>query len=213
MTLSPVRRPSFDFPVAPLAPNLIVVAQTAQGDMLDNSCDWDSLLVRANAGDGAAFGRFLRAVTPTLRSVIRAKGHGLPPDQHEDILQEVLLAIHLKRQSWDQSSPVRPWLYAVARHKVVDAFRKRRAEIHLPIEDFEDVLPDNQSGDLLAARDADVMLGQIDSRAASLVRAVSIEGQSAEVAGQRLGLSAGAARVALHRAMKQLAQLAERMQK
>ena len=40
---------------------------------------------------------------------------------------------------------------------------------------------------------------------------VAIDGQTAESAGRGLGLTAGAARVALHRAMKRLTDIAERM--
>ncbi len=180
---------------------------------LDRTEDWETLLARANAGDGAAFGRFLTAVTPTLRAIIRARGAALPPDQHEDILQEVLLAIHLKRQTWRAGTPVRPWLYAVTRYKVVDAFRRRGTALHLPIADFEDILPDDPAPAPLSARDAETMLGQIDARSAALVRAVAIDGQTAESAGRGLGLTAGAARVALHRAMKRLTDIAERMGK
>lgn len=57
------------------------------------------------------------------------------------------------------------------------------------------------------------MLGMIDGRSAALVRAVALDGQSAEEAGQGLGLTAATARVALHRAMKRLEQIAERMRK
>jgi len=174
---------------------------------------WETLLARANDGDGAAFARFLGAVTPTLRAVIRRRGEALPADQHEDILQDVLLAIHLKRQTWRRDAPVRPWLYALARYKVVDAFRKRGASINLPIEDFADVLPEENAATPLSSRDADVMLGLIDARSALLVRAVALDGKSAEEAGETVGLTAAAARVALHRAMRRLSDVAERMMK
>lgn len=174
---------------------------------------WEVLLARANDGDGAAFARFLHAVTPTLRAVIRRRGDGLPPDQHEDILQEVLLAIHLKRQTWRRDAPVRPWLYALARYKVVDAFRRRGASVNLPIEDFADVLPEEDGAAPLSGRDAEVMLKLIDARSATLVRAVALDGKTAEEAGETVGLTAGAARVALHRAMRRLSGLAERMMK
>ncbi len=174
---------------------------------------WEVLLARANDGDGAAFARFLHAVTPTLRAVIRRRGGGLPPDQHEDVLQEVLLAIHLKRQTWRRDVPVRPWLYALARYKVVDAFRRRGARVDLPIEDFADVLPEEEGAAPLSGRDAEVMLGLIDTRSAMLVRAVALDGKTAEEAGETVGLTAGAARVALHRAMRRLSGLAERMMK
>ncbi|MCB6178924.1 hypothetical protein LHP98_12385 [Rhodobacter sp. Har01] len=180
---------------------------------LEEKTDWESLLARANAGDVAAFARFLMRATPTIRAIIRARGASLPPDQHEDVLQEVLLAIHLKRHTWREGSPVRPWLYAVTRYKVVDAFRRRGAAVHLPIEAFSDILEQAASEMPLAGRDADAMLAQIDSRSAALVRAVALEGESAEVVGNRLGLTAGATRVALHRAMKRLSSLAERMKK
>lgn len=174
---------------------------------------WEILLARANDGNGADFARFLTAVTPTLHTIIRRRGEALPPDQHEDVLQEVLLAIHLKRQTWRRGEPVRPWLYALARYKVVDAFRRRGAAVNLPIADFADLLPEEDVSTPLAARDAEVMLAKIDSRSARLVRAVALEGKSAEEAGKALGLSAGAARVALHRAMRRLSDAAERMLK
>jgi len=178
---------------------------------LDQDRIWDDLLTRANQGDGAAFLRFLTEVTPPLRSLIRARGRGLPPDQHEDVLQEVLLAIHLKRGSWDGTAPVRPWLYAVARHKVVDAFRRRGRQVHLPLEDVAEILEADPGPAPLAGRDADRMLGMIDARSAALVRAIRLEGKSTEDAAAGLGVSAGAARIALHRALKRLAELAERM--
>ena len=172
---------------------------------------WEVLLARANDGDEAAFLRFLTEVTPPLRGLIRARGRGLPPDLHEDILQEVLLAIHLKRQSWRRDTPVRPWLYAVARHKVVDAFRRHGCRVELPLEDVADILAAEAGPAPMAARDADRMLGMIDARSAALVRAVRLEDQTTEDAAARLGLSAGAARVVLHRALRRLSELAERM--
>jgi DNA-directed RNA polymerase specialized sigma24 family protein len=77
----------------------------------------------ANRGDATAYRRLLQAVTPVLRGVVRARGAALGPEGCEDVVQEVLLAIHLKRQTWREDAPLRPWLYAIARHKVVDAFR------------------------------------------------------------------------------------------
>lgn len=83
--------------------------------------------------------------------------------------------------------------------------------MHLPIEDVAEILEAEAGPQPLAARDADRMLGLIDARSAALVRAVRLEGQSTEDAAAGLGLSAGAGRVLLHRALKRLTQLAERM--
>lgn len=210
MTTAFALSPSRDCAV--LSASVRVVPAGMEGQLRQDEA-WEVLLARANDGDGAAFARFLQAVTPTLRAVIRRRGDGLPPDQHEDILQEVLLAIHLKRQTWRRDAPVRPWLYAVARYKVVDAFRRRGASMTLPIEDFAEVLPEENVAVPLSERDTEVMLGMIDARSALLVRAVALDGKTAEEAGETVGLTAGAARVALHRAMRRLSGLAERMMK
>ena len=49
------------------------------------------------------------------------------------------------------------------------------------------------------------MLASLSERQRDIVRAISIEGASAAEVGRRLGLTEGAVRVALHRALKSLA--------
>jgi RNA polymerase sigma-70 factor (ECF subfamily) len=173
--------------------------------MTDREQEWSALLRAANAGDARAYARFLHVVTPVLRGIVRARGRALPPDQHEDIVQDVLLALHAKRQTWQSDSPVLPWLYAIARYKTVDAFRRRGTAVHLPIEDFIDIL-ESTATDTLAARDSARLIDRLDSRSAQIVRAVSLDGEDSAAVGDRLGMSEGAVRVALHRAIKRMGQ-------
>ncbi|MCC6007770.1 MAG: sigma-70 family RNA polymerase sigma factor [Rhodobacteraceae bacterium] len=165
----------------------------------------------ANRGDAAAYGRLLREIAPVLRKVVRARGNQLGPEACEDVLQEVLLAIHLKRQTWREDAPLRPWLYAIARHKVVDAFRARGARVDLPLDDFAEMLPAEEGPDPLAGHDMEKVLGRLDPRAAEIVRAFGLRGETATETATRLDMSEGAVRVALHRALKSIARLRERM--
>jgi RNA polymerase sigma-70 factor (ECF subfamily) len=173
--------------------------------------DWEALMRAANRGDEMAYARLLRAITPLLRGVVRARGAGLGPEGCEDVLQEVLLAIHLKRQTWREEAPLRPWLYAVTRHKVIDAFRARGRRVDLPVEDFVEVLPAPDGPDPLAARDMETVIARLDPRAAEIVRAIGVMGETAAETAARLDMTEGAVRVALHRALKALARLRERM--
>ena len=52
-------------------------------------------------------------------------GAGLGVEDSEDIVQDALLAMHLKRDTWDDSQPLEPWLRAIAHHKMVDHLRRR----------------------------------------------------------------------------------------
>ncbi|MBC2835083.1 sigma-70 family RNA polymerase sigma factor [Paragemmobacter straminiformis] len=171
--------------------------------------DWSVLMRSALGGDARAYARLLREVTPVLRGIVSARGRNLARDRQEDIVQEVLMAIHRKRHTWQPDLPVRPWLYTIARHKVIDAFRARVGAISLPIEDFENALVADDPPDGLAARDVAGLIGQLDRRSAQIVRAVGLEDEATASVGLRLGMSEGAVRVALHRAMRRLSVLAQ----
>lgn len=173
--------------------------------------DWEALMRAANCGDQRSYARLLQAITPVVRGIVRARGGGLGPEGCEDVVQEVLLAIHLKRQSWREDAPLRPWLYAVTRHKVVDAFRARGRHIDLSVDAFAEVLAAPAGPDPFEAHDMDRVIDALEPRAAQIVRAIGIDGESAADTGARLGMSEGAVRVALHRALKSIARLRERM--
>lgn len=178
---------------------------------MQNETDpWAMLLRAANAGDGRAYARFLVAVTPVLRGIVRAKGGALVPEDREDIVQNILLAIHLKRGTWREDQPLRPWLYAIARYKVVDAFRARGQRVSLPIEDFEAVLPEPEPPDPFERRDAMRVISRLDPRSAEILRGAALAGESAAETGARLNMTEGAVRVGLHRALQRLAALHDR---
>lgn len=60
-------------------------------------CVWMQAAVR---GDAQAYHRFLTSVTPHLRVMARRRcaQFGAPASEAEDVVQEVLLSIHLKPQ-------------------------------------------------------------------------------------------------------------------
>jgi RNA polymerase sigma-70 factor (ECF subfamily) len=175
--------------------------------MRDVETEWAALLRAANGGDGRAYARFLQELAPVLRGLVRARARAAPPDTQEDIVQEVLLAVHLKRHTWREDRPLRPWLWAIARHKVADAFRARGASVHLDIADVVEVLPAEPGP--AATWDAHRLLDRLEPRSADIVRSVSLAGEKPSTVGQRLHMSEGAVRVALHRALKRLSALAQ----
>lgn len=165
----------------------------------------------ANRGDVAAYSRLLTEITPVVRKVVRARGAGLGHEGCEDVVQDVLLAIHRKRHTWVEDAPLRPWLYAIARHKVVDAFRARGRRIEVPIDDFAEGLAAEAGPDPTEGRDMEKVLGKLEPRAAEIVRAFGLHGETMAETAVRLDMTEGAVRVALHRALKTIARLRERM--
>src|SRR3954463_15320188 len=100
------------------------------------------------AGDNAAYRRLLSAVAPVLRATARRglARAGQPVDQAEDIVQDILLAVHLKRHTWGAHAPIAPWLFAIARNKLIDALRRRGRRVFVNIDDFAETLPGEAPG-------------------------------------------------------------------
>lgn len=160
----------------------------------------------ANAGDGAAYQRLLAAAAVWLRPLVRSglARAGRSIDDAEDVVQETLIAMHLKRATWDATKPVEPWLRAIARHKLIDHLRRRGFHDHVDIDALAETLGESSGADLARDIDRDDMLGRLPARQREIVAGMSIEGLSAREMGERLGMSEGAVRVALHRALKAL---------
>jgi RNA polymerase sigma-70 factor, ECF subfamily len=174
----------------------------AEQDELSN------LMRESLSGDANAYRRALKLLTPKLRASVHKAlvrcGRG--GEAAEDIVQETLLAIHLKRATWDPALPVEPWARAIARYKMIDFLRRKGERLHEDIADFADVVPEpgGEAGQSIAIRS---MLQRLPQRDRDIVEQMTVEGASARETGERLGMNEGAVRVALHRALKSLAVL------
>jgi DNA-directed RNA polymerase specialized sigma24 family protein len=73
------------------------------------------LMARAQQGDSHAYVTLLRAITPRIRQLVRARRRFLGDRDVEDVVQEVLLSIHAVRATYDPARPLMPWLSAIAR--------------------------------------------------------------------------------------------------
>jgi RNA polymerase sigma-70 factor (ECF subfamily) len=161
------------------------------------------LLNAAIAGDEKAYADFLARVAALVRGFVRrrmAQG-GIDP---EDVVQETLLAIHLKRHTWRSDAPVLPWVYAIARYKLIDAFRRRGRRIEVDVDDFADSIAQPEA-ETVSERDLSRALDGLSPGQRSVVSAISVDGRSIGETAGLLGMSEVAVRVALHRGLAAIA--------
>ena len=169
-------------------------------------------LLLALAGDNDAYAAFLRQSGAHLRAYFRRRLIA-SPDDVEDLVQETLLAIHNRRHTYRTSDLLTPWLYAIARYKLVDLLRsqspRRAAEVPLDGDDGDD----GAAADLLAVDDSavearrDVMklLETLPDRHRLPIVLVKLEGRSVAEAAAATGMSEPAIKVGIHRGLKKLA--------
>lgn len=178
-------------------------------DFHERDAEWANWMRAAIKGDANAYRRFLVSVTPCLRSMAqrRCRVAGVSEGDAEDVVQEVLLAIHLKRSTWDPRRPIGPWIATITRNKFVDALRRRGRHVDVQIDDFAETLGAEEKDDGLSAHEMDRLLSKLKTQHREIVQSISIKGNSVRETAARLDMSEGAVRVALHRALKMLAAL------
>jgi RNA polymerase sigma-70 factor (ECF subfamily) len=161
----------------------------------------------ASAGDGAAYNLCLREMAQVLRPLVRRglSRAGANPAETEDVVQDILIAVHLKRHTWDQTRPIGPWISGIARYKIIDNMRRRGFRTELPIEDFAEILPDGSAGETVSERDVARSLEALPEGQRNVVRAIAIDGASISDTASKFNMSEGAVRVALHRGLGALA--------
>lgn len=175
---------------------------------IGNEARLRELLLLGLDGEAPAYQAFLKELSAHLRAYFRKRLTRFP-NEVEDLVQESLLAIHNKRQTYDADQPLTAWVHAIARYKFVDLLRRRasRDSITDPLDDEIDILSSTDSEAAEAKRDLGKLLDQLPDRQRLPIIHTKLEGLSVAEAAQRTGMSESAVKVGVHRGMKALATL------
>lgn len=157
-------------------------------------------------GDEQAYRRFLDLSAGHLRAFLRRRMAGAP-DAVEDVVQECLLAIHNQRHSYDMAAPLTSWLYAIAKYRLIDWYRRHARDVqrHEPFGDEHELFScaDSEAGD--AARDLDTLLATLPAQERAAIVHTKLQGWSVRDAAAALRMSEVGVKVAVHRGLKTLA--------
>ena len=168
------------------------------------------LWTRAQAGDEVAYRGALSRIAVRLRGYFARRVFGLADDV-EDLVQETLLALHLQRGTYDPRLPVSAWVYAIARHKLVDLLRRRgrREAFNVPLDDLDEALHPAAPDSHFAQRDLAALLDTLPAAQRRAITLTKIEGLSVSEASLRSAVSESAIKVQVHRGLKRLAAMAK----
>ncbi|MBS0468295.1 MAG: sigma-70 family RNA polymerase sigma factor [Proteobacteria bacterium] len=166
-----------------------------------------ALLLAAQDGDAKAYQAFLQALGAHLRPFLRRRLPTLA-DEVEDLVQEVLMAVHNARHTYAPDQPLTAWVHAIARYKMVDFLRHRahRQALHEPLEDYaDDLFAASDEEAAQAQRDVEKLLAELPDRHRLPIVHVKLQGLSVRQAAQLTGYSESAVKVGIHRGLKALA--------
>jgi RNA polymerase sigma-70 factor (ECF subfamily) len=173
------------------------------------------LTTRAACGQPAAIESLLEHIRPMVVRYCRARLGRITGHYHvaDDVAQEVCIAVLSALPRYrDMGRPFASFVFGIASHKVADALRNS-AKLAVPTEELPDG-PDQQPGPeetvvaTLEAQRARALLERLPTHLRELLILRVVTGLSAQETGNVLGMSAGAVRVAQHRALARLRALA-----
>jgi len=177
-----------------------------------------SQFLAGGAGDAKAYASFLDLTAKIIRSNLRktipsSRSHSR--DLLEDLVQDVLLALHQKRHTFRPDYPILPWLFAIARHRWIDIARMisvRPQLLNWEESDFSAIADPNAEDraeraglEFEAKEKVSEMLEILSPKQRELIRMAKLEELPLAEVAVRLGMSLSAVKVGVHRAMHKLA--------
>ena len=163
------------------------------------------LMRSAQEGQSAAYAALLVELVPLLRRQIRRRRQYLPSQDVEDLVQDVLLSLHVVRATYDPERPFLPWLMAITRNRIVDGTRRqiRRSANEVAVEHVPETFLgdaansiDETYGDPEALRRA---MQRLPKGQRTAIETVKLREMSLKEASTATGMSVPALKVAVHR--------------
>jgi len=182
--------------------------------MTTDETDLKSLMLAGLDGHAASHRALLGQLSGRLRAYYRGKlarigrrGAG----EAEDLVQEAILAIHLKRHTYDPAEPLTPWVHAIARYKLIDFLRRTRTSLaDVPIDEADTIAAHDDNVDAESTFDVRRLMERLPKNMRCSIEAVKLDGLSIAEAAKRCGISESGVKMGIHRGLKTLAAMIAR---
>lgn len=171
--------------------------------MYDAESRLRALMLAGLGGDTQAYRNLLKELSVYLRAYYRRR---LPKDgaDAEDLVQETLIAVNNRRASYDVTQPFAPWVFAIARYRLVDHLRRARLRAVISLDGLEDMFGTGDHEQAAMEMDVERMLSMLPEKQRDAIRLTHIEGRTIDEAAQLTGQSQSAIKVGIHRGLKRL---------
>ena len=122
-----------------------------------------------------------------------------------DLVQDVLVSIHRKRELYSEDRPFLPWVYAIARYRLIDSLR---AEARRPaciewLEKFDaEVFVEMPK--LLEEEDGAQLMLVLNQRQREILILSKVEELPLDEVALKMGMTVSAVKVSIHRSLKKI---------
>lgn len=162
------------------------------------------LMIGYQQGEADAVERLVTVLSPRLYRFLSSPQNSR--EENEDLLQECWMRIHRSRQTYRASEPLLPWVFAIARHSRLDAYRRRRRRTRRELLVSEP--PEVPRWDTDAGRhdagDLSALVEQLPDEQREVILMLKVSGMSVAEVARATQSTSGAVKQKAHRAYKKL---------
>lgn len=159
-------------------------------------------------GDGEAYRELLGGLEPQVRRFLRRR---FPPIHDvDDVCQDVMIALHTSRHTYEPGRSFDAWFFAIATHTAIDHVRRTKRRSARETVALEELAEQGERGQEALGHGLREALEALPASQREALRLVRLDGLSMKDAASRAGTTEGAMKVRAHRAFKALRSLLSR---
>ncbi len=170
---------------------------------------WSSLMVAAQDGNERDYEQLLSELCTFIERYLRSRigSH----QSLNDWTQDILIAIHQGRHTYNPKRAIRPWLFAIIRHQTIDGMRRQSAYQKMIERQIEHTTCSTIEGhgEIEAPLIEGYLFKALKQQHREVLTLTKINGLSSKEAASELGISEVNVKVRVYRAIKQLKKLLE----
>lgn len=166
---------------------------------------WATLMQEAQAGNEEDYRQLLNELATFIKSylVSRFGNHCFI----EDWVQDILIAIHEARHTYDTGRRIRPWLFAIIHHKAIDALRRKKSYDRLLSAQQQEALAQVPAAPNCCPEEAlarGELMDHLRPKHRDALVLTKIQGYSIRDAARQLGVSEGTVKIRVFRGIREL---------
>ncbi|WP_244310408.1 sigma-70 family RNA polymerase sigma factor [Leptospira noumeaensis] len=167
-----------------------------------SSEELSDLMRSSQEGDSTSYKKLLEEICIILRGILSAKI--FDPEDREDVLQEILIAVHLSKHTFLPGKSFLPWLSSIAKYKIIDYIRKKGRKNKREIIQSNEYLPEIQ---YFPSQDdskeyLEEILTKLSEKQRLIFRLLKLEKMSIAETAKIMSMSQSAVKTAAHRIYK-----------
>ena len=168
--------------------------------------DWSRLMVSVQSGDQEAYDKLLNCLIPILSRFLFSR---VPESDRDDLLQTIVLSLHVSRHTYQADRPFLSWVFAIARFKLTDYYRKteklrKRTTVDLDDIDQSFLAYSDDHDSLFLKEHLQEALDALSDVQRDIIVKLKVEGYKVKEIAELKGLSVAAVKTNAHRGYKKI---------